>query len=347
MVPEGARFQFAALSGAAFLTRSCRSPHSNSGGWMTRQPYAVNRSLHRFAVFTTACTFLLLMAGALVTSNDAGLAVPDWPLSYGSLTPPMIGGIFYEHGHRMIATLVGILTIILALWIWRADPRPWMRRLGWAALGLIIAQGLLGGLTVKFLLPPPISMAHATLAQLFFITIFSIAVFTGDWWSSAQPELADTGSPRLTLIASLATASIILQTALGAGFRHGAFGISPHLAGAVLVLGMVVWVGRTARIRFREIKPFRKAVALLHSFFGLQLLLGLAAYWAVLRARNAPQPLPLYITLTVAHVLGGALTLAASALLLLRSYRITQFSSPLLGEREAGRKNPSPEHARV
>jgi heme a synthase len=299
---------------------------------MTRQPYAVNRGLHRFAAFTTACTFLLLMAGALVTSNDAGLAVPDWPLSYGSLTPPMIGGIFYEHGHRMIATLVGILTIILALWIWRADHRSWMRRLGWAALGLIVAQGLLGGITVKFLLPPPISMAHATLAQLFFITVFSIAIFTGDWWGSAQPELVDGGSPRLTLIAALTTGSIILQTALGAGFRHGAFGIGPHLVGAALVLGMAIWVSRTVRIRFGEIASLRKAVALLHGFLGVQILLGFAAYWAVMSAAHAPQPLPLYITVTVAHVLGGALTLAASTLLLLRAYRITHFSSSLLPE---------------
>src|SRR6202789_848375 len=186
------------------------------------------RNVHRFAVFTACCTFLLLIAGALVTSNDAGLSVPDWPLSYVSLLPPMVGGIFYEHGHRMIATAVGILTIVLAILLARSEPRRWVRNLGWTALGLVIAQGILGGLTVKFLLPPPISTAHATLAQLFFITIIGITLFTGTWWQSDLPLLEDTGTPRLRGLAALTTFMILLQLVMGAGFRHGAFGILPH-----------------------------------------------------------------------------------------------------------------------
>ncbi len=114
----------------------------------------------------------LLIAGALVTSNDAGLSVPDWPLSYGSLLPPMVGGIFYEHGHRMIASFVGLLSIVLAVWLWRVESRRlgerWLRWLGVAALGAVVAQGMLGGITVLFFLPPAVSSAHATLAQLFF-----------------------------------------------------------------------------------------------------------------------------------------------------------------------------------
>ena len=113
------------------------------------------RNVHRFAVFTACCTFLLLIAGALVTSNDAGLSVPDWPLSYGSLLPPMVGGIFYEHGHRMIATLVGTLSIVLAVWLWRVESRRWVRWLGVVALGAVVAQGILGGLTVLFFLRLP------------------------------------------------------------------------------------------------------------------------------------------------------------------------------------------------
>ena len=101
-----------------------------------------NRALHGFAVFTACCTFLLIIAGALVTGNDAGLAVPDWPLSYGSLTPPMIGGIFYEHGHRMVASFVGFLTVILAFWLWKKDDRPFVRRLGWIALAVVVTQGI-------------------------------------------------------------------------------------------------------------------------------------------------------------------------------------------------------------
>src|SRR5256885_573750 len=107
-------------------------------------PY--HRGLHRFAIFTSFVTLLLIIAGALVTSNDAGLSVPDWPTSFGSWykMPHMVGGIVYEHGHRMVAEFVGVLTIILAVWTWRAEKRLWLRLLGVAALGTVIFQGILG-----------------------------------------------------------------------------------------------------------------------------------------------------------------------------------------------------------
>jgi heme a synthase len=282
----------------------------------------VPQNVHRFAFFLSCCTVLLLMAGALVTSNDAGLAVPDWPLSYGSLLPPMVGGIFYEHGHRMIATVVGILTIILAVLLARTESRRWVRNLGWTALGLVIAQGILGGLTVKYLLPPPISTAHATLAQLFFVTVVSITLFTSKWWQSDLQQLDDTGSPRLRSLAALTTIAIFAQLILGAGFRHGAFGILPHMIGAVVVLFLVIFTGRTVRKRFGNIRDLRKWGILLQSFLGVQILLGLAAFWAVVKAAQEAQPTIMYVTLTVAHVLGGALTLMASVVLMLSCFRL-------------------------
>jgi len=287
----------------------------------TNNPRNTPQAVFRFAVFLSCSIVVLLMAGALVTSHDAGLAVPDWPLSYGSLMPPMVGGIFWEHGHRMIATLVGILTIVLAILLARYEPRRWVRNLGWAALGLVIAQGVLGGITVKYLLPPPISTAHATLAQLFFITITSITLFTSRWWQSDLPLLEDTGTPRLRGLAALTTFGIFLQLILGAGFRHGAFGIRPHLVGAGLVLFLVILTGRTVRKRFGKVRDLRRWGILLQSFLGLQILLGLAAYWAVAQAaREAPTSI--YVVLTVAHVLGGALTLAASVVLTLSCFRL-------------------------
>src|SRR5262249_15134438 len=125
----------------------------------------MNSWLHRFAVLTACATFCLIMAGALVTSNDAGLAVSDWPLSYGSLTPPWVGNIRYEHGHRTVAASVGLLMVCLAVWVWRKETRCWVRRLAIAALATVVVQGLLGGMTVLFLLPSPVSIAHACLAQ--------------------------------------------------------------------------------------------------------------------------------------------------------------------------------------
>src|SRR5262245_11581989 len=139
--------------------------------------------LHRFAKFVTACTVLLLLAGGMVTSTGSGLAVPDWPTTYGwnmFAFPPSkwVGGIFYEHGHRLIASSVGFLTIILAAWIWWSDPRRWMKKLGFTALGAVILQGILGGITVLFFLPDAVSTAHAGLAEIFFCITVAISLFT-------------------------------------------------------------------------------------------------------------------------------------------------------------------------
>src|SRR3989442_8778061 len=158
--------------------------------------------LHRYAVLLACCTLLLVVAGGLVTSNEAALWVPDWPLSYGKLMPPMEGGIFFEHGHRMVATTVGILTIILAVWLWRRERRGWMRRLGFVALAAVIAQGLLGGMTVIFMLPKAVSISHACLAQLFFSTTVLIALFTSAGWLEKAPIVEDTGSPSLHALAT-------------------------------------------------------------------------------------------------------------------------------------------------
>src|SRR5437867_10968198 len=122
--------------------------------------------LHRFAKVVVAATVLLILAGSLVTSHDAGLSVPHWPTSYGwsmfTFPPSMwVANILYEHGHRLIASTVGLLTIVLAAWLWLADSRRRVRWLGLAALGAVIAQGVLGGVTVLFFLPPAVSTAHA------------------------------------------------------------------------------------------------------------------------------------------------------------------------------------------
>src|SRR5213075_1023293 len=122
----------------------------------------MSKGVHRFAVFVACATFFLIIAGALVTSHDAGLATSDWPLSNGQVFPRMVGNLFWEHGHRMVATTVGLLTIGLALYFFKSEQRTRVRRLGILALAVVIAQGLLGGLTVKLNLPLAVSAAHAT-----------------------------------------------------------------------------------------------------------------------------------------------------------------------------------------
>lgn len=186
-----------------------------------------HKALHRFALFTAASTFFLIIAGGLVTSTGSGLAVPDWPLSYGMIMPPMIGGIFYEHGHRMIATFVGFLTTVLAIWLWRKEERRWVRVLGFVALGAVILQGALGGLTVLFLLPTAISVSHATLAQTFFCLVSGIALFTSRWWIEQDHPLMEEGEGlALRKIVLLTTLSVYVQLILGAVMRHTGSGLA-------------------------------------------------------------------------------------------------------------------------
>jgi len=124
--------------------------------------------------------------------------VPDWPTSYGwnmFTFPPSkwVGGIFYEHGHRLIASTVGFLTIVLAAWLWRADPRRWMKRLGATALGAVVLQGVLGGVTVLFFLPSAVSTAHAALAEIFLCITVAIALFTSEVGSAARDASTTSG----------------------------------------------------------------------------------------------------------------------------------------------------------
>ena len=283
---------------------------------------AYKPGLHLYAVFTAIATFLLLVAGALVTSNDAGLAVPDWPLAYGSLFPPMVGGIFYEHGHRLVATFVGLLTVGLAVALLFVEPRRWVRRLGLVALAAVVAQGILGYLTVKFLLPPAVSVAHASLAQIFFCITVALAIFTGRWWQSEVPQVQDTGTPRLQTLALAAVAATFLQLVLGAAFRHNAFGIVPHLIGAAVVLLLIILAGRAMRIRFPDARPLRRSGAMLHALVGTQLLLGAAAWYSRIASRGMQQIPDSTIWLTVIHTVFGALVLAGTVVLALVAHRV-------------------------
>jgi len=281
-----------------------------------------DQSLHEYAVVTACCTFLLLIAGALVTSNDAGLSIPDWPLAYGSLTPPMVGGIRYEFTHRVIATCVGFLTVILAAWLWKVEKRAWIRWLGVAALGGVIAQGILGGMTVRMFQPPAVSAAHATLAQLFFSTLVAISVFTGSWWSGATTEAEDRGTPRVRSLVVWTVGAVFLQLILGAAFRHKAFGIIPHLIGAVIVTILIFVTAGALKRRFSNVPALRSCARALHILIGVQLLLGGGAYWSRLYAARFPQPVGVMVALTVVHTVTGALVLAATLVTALVTYRL-------------------------
>ena len=278
-------------------------------------------ALHRYAIFLACCTLFLVVAGATVTSKEAGLSVPDWPLSYGQLMPPMYGNIFFEHGHRMVATTVGFLTIILAIWLYRADDRPWMRRLGFAALGAVIFQGLLGGLTVLYLLPKWISVSHACLAELFFSTTVAIALFTAPSFRRA-PEMVDaTGSLSLRTLGFLLPAFVFAQVFLGAAYRHKALDILWHVAGAVIVTAAVLFVAVFALLSYPHHRTVRTYAILLLGVTFIQVFLGVAAYMSRVVTADAPQPMPVMVWFTVAHVATGALTMATSTLFAIQAAR--------------------------
>jgi len=286
-------------------------------------PY--NRGLHRFAVFTASVTFLLLIAGALVTSNDAGLSVPDWPTTFGSIykMPRMVGGVKFEHGHRMVAELVGLLTIILAVWTWRAEKRRWMRYLGLAALATVITQGILGGITVLFYLPPAVSTAHAAIAQTFFCIAVSIALFTGRRWVDEVPQVEfDCSRPSLITLTLLSIFVLYVQLILGAMFRHHGMSWWPHVVNAVIVAFVLTWTAIRAISAYSQIEAVQKPAIILLGLLILQLCLGFLAFVTrVAWGHDAAQPeLPMVIS-TVAHVAVGALLLATAVVLAIQVWR--------------------------
>ncbi|UCE02799.1 MAG: heme A synthase [Candidatus Latescibacterota bacterium] len=291
--------------------------------------------LHRYAVFVAVCTALLVFAGGLVTSTGAGLSVPDWPLSYGMLMPPMVGNVRFEHGHRMVATTVGMLTIVLAVWLQRREPRAQVRRLGWLALGAVVLQGLLGGLTVLLLLPTPVSVAHASLGQTFFCIVVSLALLTSPGWRRATPRSG--GASQLRKLALLLTAVVYVQLIAGALMRHSGAGLAipdfplafgrvvppfestevmVHFAHRVLAACVFVAAVATGIHALRHHRGERRLLApalLLFYLVLIQIVLGGFAIWT----QKAVVP-------TTLHVLNGALILATSLVLTLRSFRLLQ-----------------------
>jgi heme a synthase len=285
---------------------------------------------HRLAVITACATFPLLFIGGLVTSKGAGLAVPDWPTTFGYnmfLYPwsKMVGNIFYEHSHRLVASAVGFLTIALALSLWLQEPRKWLRWLGVAALALVVVQGVLGGLRVT-LLEHSLAIVHASLAQAFFALTVSLALFTSKEWREkiAEVPLADYG--RLRRLAAVTTGLIYLQVMFGAVLRHTGLRLDAHLLFAALVTLHVVLL--TVRI-FKDHSDHRRLTRpalFLSAMLLVQLFLGTVSYLAkfttILR-----MPIDATVVLTTTHLAVGALMLVTSLVLTLRFYRYPTVST--------------------
>ncbi len=305
---------------------------------------AHGRALHAYAVAVAAATACLLFIGGLVTSTGSGLAVPDWPLSYGQVFPRMTGGILFEHGHRLAASTVGVLTVILAIWLVRAESRRWVRWLGVAALAGVILQGLLGGLTVLLKLPVAVSVAHAGVAELFFCLTVTIALVTSRSWLEAGEAAPDSGAPSLRTLSAVTVAAVYLQILAGALMRHTGAGLaipdfplsfgrlvppltSPlviynfaHRTGAAIVSVLVIWLAAAILRRHRGVQEMRRPALVLLALLALQIFLGAATVWS----RKAVVP-------TTTHLLSGALILATSVVIALRARRHLSVPAPGAG----------------
>src|SRR5882724_5507776 len=284
-----------------------------------------NRWLHRFACLLAFATFLLICAGASVTSHRAGLAVPDWPTTYGRFMfsfpiSKWVGNIRYEHVHRLIASVVGMLTIILAFWLVREEPRRWVRHLGIAALGVVIAQGVLGGLTVKLMLPPAISIAHASLAEAFFCITMSLVLVTSEGWMQTSPAIDTANAWLIRRFALTSTIAIYLQIILGATIRHSESGILAHIIGAVVVFGCVIT--STVIVLFtRKQKEFLRHTVLLLGLVTVQIALGLVTLMVRVPKNAGGQLTAIQMVVPTLHLALGALILATSLTITLKTCR--------------------------
>lgn len=288
--------------------------------------------LHKFAVFVLLWTVLLFVAGALVTSNAAALSVPDWPKSFGTWFPSLrqlVGGAFFEHSHRVIAGVLGLLLVVETVMIWLKDERKWLRWFALTAVGGVVVQAILGGEVVRELLHYWLPVLHACFAQVMFGAILCLAVFTSKWWIEEHKQLGDRGGISIHTLALLNAVVMFVQVFFGAAFRHQYAAIWPHLVGSAVVLGMMIWTARVLRKRFEDSPELSFGRTLLHNMVGMQILLGVVAYWSRLSTADAPQPVPVMVILTVVHTVFGALVFATAILVVLMCYRLVPRRGPV------------------
>ena len=363
--------------------------------------------LHRFAILTAVATFILIFVGGIVTSTDSGLAVPDWPTTFGysmflyplsktvsgflfSLDPNLqvdlengtlsealrkalerneisvsgnikistseqdakwkiedvenqrtytviradnrldiyVPGVLYEHSHRLIGSVVGILTITLMLLIWIKDSRRWMRWLSAVALVSVIAQGVMGGLRVVHI-SQMLAIVHGCFAQAFFAVTAGFVLFTSREWIESSGEIPITNSLRWRRLSLLTTLLIYLQLIFGAVLRHTGTRLDAHILFAVLVTIHVFLLARCVLRDGLEYKSLVRTTVTLTGLLALQLMLGIGAYVGkfTLFAETMPTAA---MTIATTHVAVGALMLITSCVLTLKIYKSTEIRDSIV-----------------
>ncbi len=291
-----------------------------------------------FAAVAAAATLLQLMVGGVVTGEKAGLAVVDWPNSFGSamfLYPlsRMTGGIYYEHAHRLFGSLLGLTTLVLAVHLVRVERRAWVRRLGLAALAVVIVQGILGGLRVTggftlstspAAMAPSITLAvvHGILGPAFFGLMVALAAFTSSGWTAPAAPAANPHARSEQVFAALLVGVVLIQLILGAVQRHLARGLVFHASFAVVVLGLALVHGARLLALYTEPRLLAGLGRLLTTAVTVQVMLGIGALFAV-QARVAGAPRASWdVLLTTAHQAGGSVLLGCAVLSALWTRRL-------------------------
>ncbi len=288
-----------------------------------------NAWIHRLALLTSASTVVLIFVGGLVTHTGSALAVPDWPTTFGYsmfLYPwsKMVGGIFYEHSHRLIGCMVGLLTLTLALLLWLKEPRRSVRRLGAVALAAVVVQGLLGGLRV--ILPSAggqLAVIHGSLAQAFFALTVTLALLTSSGWDQRPQKVMGADSGAMKRLCVLTTGFVYLQVVLGAVLTHAGSLLQPHLLFAVLVTIHVLLLAVRILRHHSDQPKLVRPVTILFGLLVVQLLLGVGSYVARFTSFDIPHAPLIGLALPTTHRVTGALMLASSIVLTLRAYRLS------------------------
>jgi cytochrome c oxidase assembly protein subunit 15 len=312
------------------------------------------RGVHLFALCLAAWTFVLLTVGGVVTGKEAGLSVPDWPLSYGTINPPnwtRTPNVFEEHLHRLLGWGVGLLVVLLVVLLHRRDRRPWMRRLGWAVLGTVIAQGVIGGYFRVVLLQHGMAVVHGVLGQAFFCLVVAVALFTSPGWRDAPAPVEDAGARRLRLLSLAAAVAFLLQVVIGALIRHSRIGHSflhvlPHAAWGVLCAVLAFSCRIQASRVAGGLPALRRPALLLDAGTGIQILLGLGAYLANTAGFEERVRPHSQVAASSVHQAFGAILLAAAVVLHLRARRLLRDPEAAHAAAPAGGGAPSVAGAR-
>ena len=315
---------------------ACMARQRTGGAW-----------LHRLALLTASATLVLIFVGGLVTNTGSALAVPDWPTTFGYsmfLYPwsRMVGGIFYEHSHRLIGSVVGLLTVTLAIWIWIEESRRWLRWLGAAAVMAVIVQGVLGGLRVILISNgTTIAIIHGCLAQAFFALTVSVALFTSQGWKQDSEQIPAAEAGRLRPLSLLTTGLIALQIIAGAILVHTGLLLNLHLLLAVLVTIHVSMLGARVFRRLPDEGRLVRPVIVLCSLLLLQLLLGLGLYVGRFTSFQLPDGALTGLALPITHRIAGAGMLATCLVLTLRAHRRAPSVTRVVGRMVASEGVPA------